>query len=242
MFWYTRLLYTEVDIKGGHVIQPPVLVGFCSDAPNIALCQCMPLAHSPTADALFGTRARRYNSLKTTFEARLASLADTIRCAVESAQQDQVLLQLNASINTREFAPAHAHALIKRHLASERDAFFHELAVRLADAEAEVSQCTRRNEELGSSLSVLQSEASREERSRVEVTTVNADIQDLRREYQVRRPFGARIIFLYRFCETLRTFYDSWYTAVRRYRPTLLHGTPRAGCNKYSRNWFVFHP
>ncbi|CAM9362196.1 unnamed protein product, partial [Pylaiella littoralis] len=126
----------------------------------------------------------KYNSLKTTFEGRLASLADTVRRAVESVQQDQVLQQLNANVNTTEFAPAHAHVLIKRHLASERDAFFHDLALRLADAEAEVSQCNRRNEELGSSLSVLQSDASREEQSRVQAT-VNADIQELRREYQI---------------------------------------------------------
>lgn len=127
----------------------------------------------------------RYDSLKTSFEARLASLADTVRCAVEGIHQDQVLRQLNASASTREFAPAHARALIKRHLASERDAFFHGLAIQLADAEAEVTRCTRRNEELESSLSVLRGEATREERSRIEVTSVNADIQELRREYQV---------------------------------------------------------
>ena len=132
----------------------------------------------------------RYNSLKTTFESRLASLADTVRCAVENIHQDQVLQELNASKNTREFAPAHARALIKRHLASERDAFFHGLALRLADAEAEVARCTRQNEELGSSLSVLRGEATREAQSRVEVTSVNADIQELRREYQVRCPFA----------------------------------------------------
>lgn len=128
----------------------------------------------------------RYNSLKSTFESRLASLADTVRCAVETTHQDQVLQELNASKNTREFAPAHARVLIKRHLASERDAFFHGLALRLADAEAEVARCTRRNEELGSSLSVLRGEAAREAQSRSEVTSVNADIQELRREYQVR--------------------------------------------------------
>lgn len=142
------------------------------------------------------TRALRYNSLKTTFEGRLASLADTVRRAVESVQQDQVLQQLNANVNTTEFAPAHAHVLIKRHLASERDAFFHDLALRLADAEAEVSQCNRRNEELGSSLSVLQSDASREEQSRVQAT-VNADIQELRREYQVCCPKLEAHLILY---------------------------------------------
>lgn len=132
----------------------------------------------------------RYNSLKITFEARLASLADTVRCAVENIHQDQVLQQLNASKNTREFAPAHAQVLIKRYLASERDAFFHGLALQLAGAEAEVARCVRRNEELGSSLSVLRGEAAREAQSRVEVTSVNADIQELRREYQVRCPFA----------------------------------------------------
>lgn len=154
-----------------------------------SLCLSMRDPRALTADKNPHSHAPRYNSLKTTFEGRLASLADAVRRAVDIAKQDQVLLQLNANIYSREFAPAHAHALIKRHLASERDAFFHELAARLADAEAEVSQCNRRNEELASSLSVLQSDASRKERSRVQATTVNADIQELRREYQVWHPF-----------------------------------------------------
>lgn len=151
-----------------------------------------PTNHLCCSMFIFTEHARthpRYNSLKMTFEARLASLADTVRCAVESIHQDQVLQELSASKNTREFAPAHAHVLIKRHLASERDAFFHGLALKLADAEAEVARCTRRNEELGSSLSVLRGEATREAQSRVEVTSVNADIQELRREYQVSCSF-----------------------------------------------------
>ncbi|CBJ27161.1 hypothetical protein Esi_0058_0033 [Ectocarpus siliculosus] len=127
----------------------------------------------------------RYDSLKTTFEARLASLASTIRLAVESTQQDQVLVQLNASENTREFAPAHAQALIKQYLASERDTFSHDLAIRLAEVEAELLRCSRHNEELRSVVAVLKGEAARGERSRSEAIAVDADIQELRREYQI---------------------------------------------------------
>ncbi|CAM9516260.1 unnamed protein product [Ectocarpus sp. 4 AP-2014] len=127
----------------------------------------------------------KYDSLKSTFEARLASLAGTIRLAVESTQQDQVLLQLNASENTREFAPAHAQALIKQYLASERDTFSHDLAIRLAEVEAELLRCSRHNEELRSVVAVLKGEAARGERSRSEAIAVDADIQELRREYQI---------------------------------------------------------
>ncbi|CAM9091191.1 unnamed protein product [Ectocarpus fasciculatus] len=127
----------------------------------------------------------KYDSLRSTFEARLASLADTIRLAIESTQQDQVLLQLNASENTREFAPAHAQALIKQYLATERDTFSRGLAVRLAEAEAELLRCSRRNEELKSVVAVLKGEAARGERSRSEAIAVDADIQELRREYQI---------------------------------------------------------
>ncbi|CAM9472386.1 unnamed protein product [Ectocarpus sp. 13 AM-2016] len=127
----------------------------------------------------------KYDSLKSTFEARLARLADTIRLAVESTRRDQVLLQLNASENTREFAPAHAQALIKQYLASERDTFSHDLAIRLAEVEAELLRCSRHNEELRSVVAVLKGEAARGEKSRSEAIAVDADIQELRREYQI---------------------------------------------------------
>lgn len=59
--------------------------------------------------------------------------------------------------------------------------------MKLADAEAEASRNSRRNKELSSSLSVLQGESTTNERSRIKVTEVNAEIQELRREYQVRQ-------------------------------------------------------
>lgn len=78
-------------------------------------------------------------------------------------------------------------SLISRHLVSERDTSFHGLAMKLADAEAEASRSSRRNKELSSLLSVLQDESTTIERSRIKVTEVNAEIQELRREYQVRQ-------------------------------------------------------
>ncbi|CAM9302587.1 unnamed protein product [Scytosiphon promiscuus] len=127
----------------------------------------------------------RYDSLKCTFEARLASLAAAIRSAVENTRQDEVLLQLSSSENTREFAPAHARALIKRHLGSERDNFFHGLAARLADAEAKVTQHGRRNEELESTVALLRGDAARKEQGRAGAIAVDADIRQLRQEYQI---------------------------------------------------------
>ena len=130
---------------------------------------------------------RRYNSLRATYESRLASLAATVCAAVANTEDDEVFLQLNASSNTKEFAPQHAMSLISRHLVSERDTSFHGLAMKLADAEAEASRSSRRNKELSSLLSVLQDESTTIERSRIKVTEVNAEIQELRREYQVRQ-------------------------------------------------------
>lgn len=130
---------------------------------------------------------RRYQSLRRTFESRLASLADSVGLAVGDAVQDEVVLQLSASANTRDFAPGHARSLIKRQLVAERSTYFHGLALKLAAAEAEASRCSRRAKELSKSVAVLREEAVRGERSRIKANQVNAEIQDLRREYQVRR-------------------------------------------------------
>ena len=63
--------------------------------------------------------------------------------------------------------------------------------MKLADAEAEASRSNRRVKELSSSLSMLQGESTTNERSRIKVTEVNAEVQDLRREYQVRQHCSA---------------------------------------------------
>lgn len=140
--------------------------------------------------ALYGP-TRRYNSLRATYESRLANLATTVCAAVANTEDDEVFLQLNANSNTKEFAPQHAMSLIARHLVSERDTSFHGLAMKLADAEAEASRTSRRNKELSSLLSVLRGESTTSERSRIKVTEVNAEIQELRREYQVRQHCSA---------------------------------------------------
>lgn len=83
------------------------------------------------------------------------------------------MLQLSASANTREFAPGHARSLIKRQLAEESSTYFHGLALKLAAAEAEVA--------------ALRGNAVHAEHLQIKTTQVNAEIQELRQEYQVRR-------------------------------------------------------
>lgn len=112
-------------------------------------------------------------------------MADTIRWSIDQTAEDEIFVQLNASESSREFAPAHALSLIKRHLAAERDAYFHSLALKLADAEADASRCKKRNEELANSLRALRANASRGERVHMKVATAETEIQELRREYQV---------------------------------------------------------
>lgn len=149
--------------------------------------------HLPIRTSLlsYNDPTHRYNSLRVTYESRLASLATTVCAAVANIEEDEVFLQLNASSNTKQFAPHHAISLITRHLVSERETSFHSLAMKLADAEAEASRSSRRHKELSNSLSVLQGECSTNDRSRIKVTEVNAEIQELRREYQVRQYCGA---------------------------------------------------
>lgn len=127
----------------------------------------------------------RYESLRCTFESRLASLAKTVFSALENTLEDDLTRALNSSESTRVFAPAHALSLIKRHLASEGEASFHDLALKLANAEAELRLYCRRNEELSSSVCLLRGEASRDEHARIKASDVNAEIQEIRQEYQV---------------------------------------------------------
>lgn len=127
----------------------------------------------------------RYNSLKRTFECRLASLAAAVSSAITRVSGDEVLLQLKASETTVQFAQAHVQSLVDEHLNAERDGCFHDLANKVADAELEASRATLRNEELSSSVRILQEEAKRGERSRVEVAHVKSEIRELRHEYQV---------------------------------------------------------
>lgn len=148
--------------------------------------------------------AHRYKSLRVTYESRLASLATTVCAAVANTEEDELFRQLNASSNTKEFASQHAISLITRHLVSERDNSFHGLAMKLADAEAEASRSSKRMKELSSSLTLLQGESTNNERSRIKVTEVNAEIQELRRGYQVRQTqrtrhatVWVRLIFLW---------------------------------------------
>lgn len=127
----------------------------------------------------------RYDSLKQTFEKRLLSLAGIITTAAGDLANDEVLLQLNASESTRPFASAHAQSLVKHLLDAERVGYFHDIALKFADAEAEASRVTDRNEELTSSVSTLRNAAMKGERAWIEVTNVNAEIRKLRHEYQV---------------------------------------------------------
>lgn len=84
--------------------------------------------------------------------------------------------------------------------------------MKLADAEAEASRNSRRNKELSSSLSVLQGESTTNERSRIKVTEVNAEIQELRREYQVRQRCKRVCIYCTCSATTLNTavLVDHW--------------------------------
>lgn len=137
----------------------------------------------------------RYESLRRTFESRLASLAHVVRLA-GGVVGDELVQQLDASDETKMFAPVHARELIKRYQTAERDEYLHDLALKLADAEATIYLLSRRNETLSSSLSMLREDSARGERFRTEVAGVNAEVHDLRLEYQVRHklPFSTPTI------------------------------------------------
>lgn len=127
------------------------------------------------------TNFDRYTLLRQTFESRLARLADILCSAISNAREDEVLLRLRACTDTRGFAPAHPRLLIQQYLGAQEDVYFHEMAFRIADAEARVGQMTRTNQALRTSL-LKQKQANLREHSH---PNVHQDIQDIRLQYQV---------------------------------------------------------